>query len=68
MIVRVIKQYSKHNIVHEVGEEFGVTKESALHLINRGFAEDLDDVLKLKKKVVKSAPKKSVKKQPKKKK
>jgi predicted transcriptional regulator len=61
MIVRVIKQYVKHNRVNNVGDEIGVTKEKAKGLIALGLVEDINAPKKVKK-VEKVTPKKEVKK------
>lgn len=57
MIVKVIKEYKKGVTIHKVGDELGVTKELAKYLINAGLVEDVNDVLKLKKAVKKTASK-----------
>jgi len=49
MLVKVIKEYVKHNRVNKVGDELGVSKAKAKALIDLGLVEDVNDVLRLKK-------------------
>ena len=60
MEVTVIKKYTKHNRVFNIGDVLGVTKDKAKGLINLGLVKDTNNTLGLAKKVEvkKTEPKK----------